>query len=242
MIIVSELMSNLLIGVGTKSAPLHDPEKCIESFKWHKERGFEITQGDASHALGRLVFEIHPFKRSALYIDAIKEAIAAGGDIRSLEKRMVSPALSYAHNRELVNFLLAAGADLEARDRYNNSALHLVALDEIGLNNRDDDESKWNASVLESLIDAGADINARNDVGQTPLHYAKTVRFVQLLITAGADINAQDIDGKKPDEKSEAQFELGVNRAIENERLARQEALSKAAGASIEAAFSQPIT
>ena len=51
-------------------------------------------------------------------------------------------------------------------------------------------------------LDAGADINARDDFGQTPLHFAASLnenpQVAAALIQAGADINARRDDGRTP--------------------------------------------
>ena len=54
---------------------------------------------------------------------------------------------------------------------------------------------------VQTELDAGADIMARDDRGQTPLHYAAmwgTPANNQLLLAAGADVMARDKDGNTP--------------------------------------------
>ncbi|XP_031549647.1 uncharacterized protein LOC116287147 [Actinia tenebrosa] len=57
-------------------------------------------------------------------------------------------------------------------------------------------------NLIEVLLEAGADVNARNKWGQTPLHYAVTVKSVdnvkRLLGEPNIDINASDINGYTP--------------------------------------------
>ncbi|MBC6415888.1 MAG: ankyrin repeat domain-containing protein [Bdellovibrionales bacterium] len=59
-----------------------------------------------------------------------------------------------------------------------------------------------NVERIEKLIDLGANVNARNDRGQTPLHYASEDgslnKVVEALLKAGAEVNAKDIDGRTP--------------------------------------------
>jgi len=56
-------------------------------------------------------------------------------------------------------------------------------------------------SAVISAIAAGEDINARNEAGNTPLHYACErgyTEIVNLLLNSGADVNAQNNGGHTP--------------------------------------------
>ena len=96
---------------------------------------------------------------------------------------------------EIVNALLNAGADVNARDNRDNTPLHEAA-------------DMWSVSkpmieivveIVNDLLKAGADVNARNDNSYTPLHYASgygTAETVNALLNAGADVNARTKSGE----------------------------------------------
>ena len=86
--------------------------------------------------------------------------------------------------------LLAAGADVNARDRFKKTPLHSAA------------RFNENPEVVQALLAAGADVNARDRFKKTPLHSAarfnENPEVVQALLAAGADVNARDRFKKTP--------------------------------------------
>jgi hypothetical protein len=90
---------------------------------------------------------------------------------------------------KIVQFLLDAGVDVNARDCGKDTALHIVC---------DGCEEKTN--IVEMLIKRGADVEARNYRGLTPLHKAvlQSYECVEILLKAGSDVNAIDNDGFTP--------------------------------------------
>ena len=89
---------------------------------------------------------------------------------------------------ESVKQHLAAGAGVNAKDKYENTPLHLAS-----------ELSQWGShkEIVELLIANGADVNAMNNEGKTPLHYSvrnvgygQCKEIVELLIAKGANVNA----------------------------------------------------
>ncbi|KAI5836801.1 ankyrin repeat-containing domain protein, partial [Morchella snyderi] len=82
----------------------------------------------------------------------------------------------------LVKFLLGKGANVNALDSNQETALHFA----VGWSNR---------GMVMLLLESGANVNARDTNHKTPLHIAVgrgRRRMVQLLLESGADANARD--------------------------------------------------
>lgn len=82
----------------------------------------------------------------------------------------------------LVNVLLAERADPNARDPLdteNTTALHLAIQRNL-------------VRVATALVNYGADVNARDKIGNAPLHFAGTVEAATVLVDAGAIVTAQN--------------------------------------------------
>ncbi|MDP6417820.1 MAG: ankyrin repeat domain-containing protein, partial [Gammaproteobacteria bacterium] len=91
-------------------------------------------------------------------------------------------------HKEIVELLIAGGADVNAKGYRERTALHEAAAN--GKN-----------EIVELLIAKGADVNAKDEDGWTPLHhparYGKK-EVAKLLIANGADVNVKDRKGKTP--------------------------------------------
>ena len=84
--------------------------------------------------------------------------------------------------------LLDQGADINARDEREMTALHLA------VENR-------HVMTLEFLLKNGADVNARDRDGWTPLHLAtflNDTRAMSMLLDGGASMDIRDRDGRNP--------------------------------------------
>jgi len=121
--------------------------------------------------------------------------LSAGADINALDGEGAS-SLYLACERgktEFVRLLLIHGANPNiAKGRYRCYPLHAACT---GLH----------YDVVKLLLEHNADVDARNENGETALHYivslyhtdmGKSSALVQLLLDAGADINAVNDDGE----------------------------------------------
>jgi ankyrin repeat protein len=99
-------------------------------------------------------------------------------------------------NRATFDAALAAGADPNARDSFQQTPLmYSVRADQLAL--------------TRDLIDAGADVNARTLSGWTPLHYAAydavRTEIIELLLDAYANPTLRNADGANPADLAAAQ-------------------------------------
>ena len=165
----------------------------------------------------------NPLIKAALddNIEELKEALI-NIDANVRDPQTDSTALEHAvrnGNREMVQLLLWAKADVNARDRSGQTALMMLDGDvttdmvwdllnagaKVNLRDTDGDTALSeiatvnNTEVLKTLLDAGAKVNAVNNKGQSALMKAAAeglVNNIRVLVQAGADINQQDKSGK----------------------------------------------
>jgi len=85
-------------------------------------------------------------------------------------------------HREMTQFLLDKGADVNACNKYGNTTLHLAV-------------RLRNTSIAQLLLQRGADAEARNVFGDTALHLAiytyGGADMIDLLLENGADIHSR---------------------------------------------------
>jgi hypothetical protein len=124
------------------------------------------------------------------FVDAVGKYIYAG-----------DTALHFAaaaYRAEMARKLVAAGANVRARNRRGDEPLHSAACGAPGSRN-------WNpmaqTSTIVRLVESGADPNATNMDGATPLHKAVRTRCamaVRTLLDCGADPRQPNKSGSTP--------------------------------------------
>jgi hypothetical protein len=155
-------------------------------------------------------------------LDAVNAALAAKPDANVRDKETHATALEYAvqnGNREILQVLLGAKADVNAKGDEGQTALMMLsdkvtveivwdlinAGAKVNAHDKDGDTALItaaevnNVEALKALIDAGAKVNAANESGETALMKAASAGFVNnvhALVMAGANVNARDKDGK----------------------------------------------
>ncbi len=155
-------------------------------------------------------------------IDALKQLLVGKPNPNVRDKHSHTTALEHAifnANREILQLLLTAGADVNLRDSLGQTPIMMLGekitpeivwdLIRAGakVNLRDQEGNTAlieagacnNLEVLKELLEAGAKVDARNNDGETALMRAASeglVNNVRALILAGADVNARDGEGR----------------------------------------------
>ena len=114
----------------------------------------------------------------------VRRLVDLGAD--ATEPRLLGMAAVEGDNPELIEVLLAAGADPNPAS--SSSPLHGAA--RLG-----------GPGAIATLVAGGAEVEARDSRGATPLHEAvewKTPASVAALLAAGADVHARTRDGDTP--------------------------------------------
>jgi ankyrin repeat protein len=89
-------------------------------------------------------------------------------------------------HKNIVEFLIGQGADVNARDQNGETPLPVAAV-------------KGHKDVVEYLVEKGADVNTIDNYGSTALHVAALIGhkdIVEFLVGRGADVNARDNSGR----------------------------------------------
>jgi ankyrin repeat protein len=116
-----------------------------------------------------------------------------------------TPAIVNAKSRAMVDVLLAAGADINAKSKWwaggfglLDSASPEVAAYAIERGAVVDAHAAARLGMLEelrALLAAAPDlVHSRGGDGQAPLHFASSVPIAELLLDRGAEIDARDVD------------------------------------------------
>ena len=116
-----------------------------------------------------------------------------------------SPVIACARSRAMLDVLLAAGADINAKSRWwaggfgllHNAPPELAehAIERGAVVDVHAAARLGKIAKLREIIAANpALVNARGGDGQTPLHFARTVEVAEFLLAHGAEIDARDVD------------------------------------------------
>lgn len=129
--------------------------------------------------------------------DVVEILIDAGAEIHSRDDSGQTPLhkAMTAHRVEAGKALLRRGANPDARDDFGRTPLQLAAHYGAGI------------EVMQMFIDAKADVNAKDNGGNTALHWLNTRdecgrlpknALADFLVKNGADVFARNKDGEMP--------------------------------------------
>jgi ankyrin repeat protein len=132
-----------------------------------------------------------------------------------------SPIITQVRSREMLDVLLAAGADINARSRWWAGGFGLLdsaapdlaayAIERGAVVDAHAAARLGMTAELQRLIGTNPElVHARGGDGQTPLHFAKTVEIAEYLLQQGARIDALDVDH----ESTPAQYMVRDRQAV----------------------------
>jgi ankyrin repeat protein len=192
------------------STPLHAAitsycESAVQAALPQGRPGVEATQADWDR-YAAAADEV----RQRLVMQMVRVLVTHGADVKAKDREGLTALHRAACRsyREVIQFLLAAGADVNARTVRDPEPDPVMrenrALDDTfgpGTTPLHAAAAGGDPCVIEVLLTHGARIQAANESGATPLHCAvREARpgVVEFLIAKGADVNAQDRGGATP--------------------------------------------
>jgi ankyrin repeat protein len=151
---------------------------------------FKKAFADDDAGLVRKLFERYPQAKAV-----INEPVAA----------FDAPAVTRVRSREMLDALLEAGADINAKSRWwaggfgllhgAEPALAAYAIQRGAVVDAHAAARLGMFDKLRALISARPElVHERGGDGQTPLHFAGTVEIAEFLLNHGADVDARDVD------------------------------------------------
>lgn len=151
---------------------------------------------DKKEIYSKLLHSTIAYNRDSLYDkvqrrEAVRHLIELGADVNYNSNGYT--LLHYyldVHDIELIKILLEAGINIDAKDKYDQTALFRAA-----------DRSDF--GLVQFLVENGADIYTRDNNGLTILQaaaqcYSPCRELIKFLIDKGLDINATDKRGNTP--------------------------------------------
>lgn len=131
------------------------------------------------------------FDRTPLHfahdIEVVKYLVEHGADL-SVRDDVGRTPVQHCSDLKVVKYMVEHGANVSTKDNSGVTMLHSVCCD----------SEHTSVALLEYLLGCGLDINAKTKSGNTPLHYADSVKVVKYLVNHGANINAKNSCGATP--------------------------------------------
>ncbi|CAG0896417.1 unnamed protein product [Cyprideis torosa] len=122
---------------------------------------------------------LHLFALLPGYHPVVKLLLHHGADPEAVTSPLNRTPLHLAATPETATLLIDNGAEVNVRDRWGQTPLHLAS-------------RRGHHSIVDLLLAHGADVLATDDEGRTPLSYAKTEEVILVMIGLTEDLNRQD--------------------------------------------------
>uniref|UniRef100_A0A6C0I4H6 Uncharacterized protein n=1 Tax=viral metagenome TaxID=1070528 RepID=A0A6C0I4H6_9ZZZZ len=109
-------------------------------------------------------------------------------DVSSYDRSSPLHRVCFNGNRELAQFFISNGADVNYKKKTGETPLHVVC-------------DRGDITIALLLLESGANVDSRDNSNQTPLHYASfanRVELIDVLYDYRADLGAKDNHGKTP--------------------------------------------
>jgi ankyrin repeat protein len=163
---------------------------------------------------------------------AMRAALSRHPDVRARINEPIgpfdAPVVIYVKSRGMLDTLLEAGADINARSQWwaggfglldlASPELAAVAIERGARLDAHSAARLGRAGALRAMLAERPElVHARGGDGQTPLHFAATIEIADLLLSAGADINALDVDH----ESTPAQYMVGQRQDVARHLVAK---------------------
>lgn len=132
-------------------------------------------------------------------VDSMRELLAlnANPNLGDADGRTALHVAAATVNVAMLQLLLSAGAFVGVVDKSGAAPLHFLAASRVGA---DQNVAEALASCLKALTERGADANARDECGDTPLHWAARettdVALRTFLDNSAVDASIRNIDGE----------------------------------------------
>jgi len=158
----------------------------LEVAKFLIKSGADVKDYSAYMALQFAIFD-----KNTKYV---KLLVDGGVDVNTIpDDESFTPLMKASQKGyfDIVKILVSAGADVNVKDKYGQTALILTASWPTGFDRLD---------IVKLLIEAGADVNIKNNYGYTALmressDYAN-MHIIRYLVKSGADIHAKANDNE----------------------------------------------
>ncbi len=135
---------------------------------------------------------------SHCHLEAVELLVRHGADVNARNKANATPlhvgAAAYRGAFDVIDLLIAQGADPNAVDDKGNTALLLL----LSRRTMEAEEKAETADYVVKLVGQGLRVNVQNDQGVTPLHQAAALESPALLeafLSHGAAVNTPSTEG-----------------------------------------------